>query len=280
MQTVEEPSPWKHAKLGPEAFDLKGRKALVLGAGAGAGRAIALALAEAGADVAVSSATQNAAEVLAVKRLAQRIGVEDVRRSIAHAVDATLGTGVQVMVRQVVKDFGRIDILAVAPDLYLAKPAERISDPEWTRVLNLNLSAVFFACRAVGREMLKQEWSPDGPAGGRIITVASGLGERGLANSAAYCAAKGGVVNLTRALAQEWSPHNVTVNCIAPAWMEDTPGLGSPDPEANQLVRFIPMRRPGRDEEVGPLAVWLASDAASYVSGQTFFVDGGLLCHL
>ena len=271
---------WENAKLGPEAFHLKGRKALVVGAGSGAGRAIALALAEAGADVAVSSATQNAAEVLAVKRLAQRIGVEDVRRSLAQAVDATLGTGVQVMVRQVAKEMGRIDILVAAPDAYLGKPADKTADPEWARVLNLNLSAVFFACRAVGREMLKQEWSPAGATGGRIITVASGLGERGIANSAAYCAAKGGVINLTRALAQEWGPHSITVNCIAPAWMEDTPGLGSPDPEASRLVRFIPMRRPGKEEEVGPVAVWLASDAAGYVSGQTFFVDGGLLCHL
>src|SRR3990170_2053506 len=162
---------WENAKLGPEAFHLKGRKALVVGAGAGAGRAIALALAEAGADVAVSSATQNAAEVLAVKRLAQRIGVEDVRRSLAQAVDATLGTGVQVMVRQVAKEMGRIDILVAAPDAYLGKPADKTTDPEWTRVLNLNLSAVFFACRAVGREMLKQEWSPAGATGGRIITV-------------------------------------------------------------------------------------------------------------
>jgi NAD(P)-dependent dehydrogenase (short-subunit alcohol dehydrogenase family) len=121
--------------------------------------------------------------------------------------------------------------------------------------------------------MVKQGW-------GRIVNVASALGERGLANSAAYCAAKGGVMNLTRALAQEWGPHGVTANCIAPGWLEDSPGLGDPDPQANRLVRFIPMRRPGNADEIAPLALWLASDASGYVSGQTFFVDGGLMCHL
>jgi NAD(P)-dependent dehydrogenase (short-subunit alcohol dehydrogenase family) len=177
------------------------------------------------------------------------------------------------MVRQVVKDMGGIDILVTAPDLFLGKAAEKTSDQEWSRVVNANLSSVFYACRATGREMVKQGW-------GRIINVASALGERGLANSAAYCAAKGGVMNLTRALAQEWGPNGVTVNCIAPGWLEDSPGLGDPDPQANRLVRFIPMRRPGNADEVAPLAVWLASDASGYVSGQTFFVDGGLLCHL
>lgn len=263
---------WERAKLGPEAFDLSGKHALVMGAGWSVGRAIALALAEAGADVAVSSITQDGDEVTAVKRTAREIG-EMGRRTFDKAVDATLGTAVQTIVRQATAELGSIDVLVSAPDLFLGKPADQISDGEWSRVLNLNLSATFYACRAAGAEMLKQEY-------GRIINVASALGERGLPNCAAYCAAHGGVFNLTRALAQEWGPHGITVNSIAPAWMEDTPGLGDPRPEANRTVRFIPMRRVGRPDEVGPLAVWLASDASGYVTGQIFFVDGGLLCHL
>jgi NAD(P)-dependent dehydrogenase (short-subunit alcohol dehydrogenase family) len=263
---------WENVKLGPEAFDLSGKRALVVGAASSVGRAIALALSEAGADVTVTSASLKASEALAVKRLARQIAVTGPRRE-SQALDASLGTAVQVMVRQVVKDMGGLDILVTAPDLFLGKAAEKTNDVEWSRIISANLSSVFHACRAAGREMLKQGW-------GRIINVASAMGERGLSNSAAYCAAKGGVMNLTRALAQEWGPHGVTVNCIAPGWLADSPGLGDPDPQANRLIRFIPMRRPGNADEVAPLALWLASEAAGYVSGQTFFVDGGLLCHL
>ncbi len=263
---------WENAKCGPEAFDLTGKSALIVGAGSASGRAIALALAEAGADIALSSVTQGGDEVMAMRRLSREIAARG-RKSLAQAVDATLGTGVQVMVRQVAKKLGGIDILVTCPDFFLGKPADKVSDGEWSRVLNVNLSSVFFACRAAGREMLKK-------GSGRIINVASGLGERGLANSAAYCAAKAGVINLTRALAQEWGPHGITVNGIGPAWMEDSPALGDPNPEVNRLIRFIPMKRPGRADELGLLAVYLASDASGYVTGQTFFVDGGLLCHL
>jgi NAD(P)-dependent dehydrogenase (short-subunit alcohol dehydrogenase family) len=263
---------WENVKLGPEAFDLSGKRALVVGAASSVGRAIALALSEVGADVTVTSATPKASEALAVKRLARQIAITGPRRE-PQALDASLATAVQVMVRQVVKDMGGLDILVTAPDLFLGKAAEKTSDLEWSRIINANLSSVFYACRAAGREMVKQGW-------GRIINVASAMGERGLANSAAYCAAKAGVMNLTRALAQEWGPHGVTVNCIAPGWLEDSPGLGDPDPQANRLIRFIPMRRPGNADEVAPLALWLASEASGYVSGQTLFVDGGLLCHL
>jgi NAD(P)-dependent dehydrogenase (short-subunit alcohol dehydrogenase family) len=263
---------WENAKLGPEAFDLSGKRALVVGAASSVGRAIALALSEAGADVIVASVTSNAGEVLAVKRLAQQIAITGPRRE-PQALDASLGTAVQVMVRQVVKDVGGLDILVTAPDLYLGKAADKTNDVEWSRIINVNLSSVFYVCRAAGREMIKQGW-------GRIVNVASALGERGLANSAAYCAAKAGVMNLTRALAQEWGGHGVTVNCIAPGWLVGSSGLGEPDPQVNRLIRFIPMRRPGHADEVAPLALYLASEASGYVNGQTFFVDGGLLCHL
>ncbi len=273
---------WDNAKLGPDAFDFTGRSVLVMGAGWSVGQALAKAFAEMGADVAVTSATSDAEEALRVRKLSRQIQGMG-RRSLDIMVDMAIGTNVQVGVRQIVKEFGPIDVLVAAPDLYLGKPADKITDADWARVVNQNLSGVFYAARGVAKEMLPRDLPEDHVRNrnrGRIIAVASALGERGLANSAAYCAAKAGVQNLVRALAQEWGAHQITVNCIAPAWLEDTPGLGEPTPEVNQLVRYIPMRRPGRADEVAPMALWLASDASGYVTGQTFAVDGGLLCHL
>jgi NAD(P)-dependent dehydrogenase (short-subunit alcohol dehydrogenase family) len=266
-------SEWGNVRLSIDAYELRGKRALVIGAGAPAGRAIALALGEAGADVVVSSTSNDGDEIVrakAVQRELSKMG----RTSSTVATDVTLGTGVQVMVRQVAKDLGGIDILVSAPDLFLGKPAESTTDIEWNRVLQVNLSGAFHACRAAGKEMLRQG------GGGRIINVVSAMGARGLANAAAYCAAQGGVVNLTRALAQEWGAQGITVNAIAQGWMEHSAAIGNPDPAANQTVRFVTMKRAGRADELGPIAVYLASDAGAYVSGQVMFVDGGLSTHL
>ena len=254
--------------MAAEGFDLSGKKALVIGAGSSAGRAIALALAEAGAEVAVTSTGRDSGDIAATSETARLLGKAEARQ-----IDAMSSSDVRDAVAGATRDLGRLDILVTCADLFLAKPVEEISDAEWERVLITNLSSVFFACRTAGPQMARQGY-------GRIINVASGLGERGLPNCSAYCAAKGGVLNMTRALAQEWAAKGVTVNVIAPAWMEDTPGLGEPDPESNRLLRFIPMRRAGRPDEIGPLAVYMASESAGYLTGRAIFVDGGLLAHL
>ena len=171
---------WPNAKRSLDAYDLSGKRALVVGAGSGAGRAIALA--EAGADLALSTVTTDGGEMLSVRKTAKAVR-ELGRTAIDQAIDASLGTGTQVMVRQVTKELGRIDVLVNAPDLFLGKPATRVSDADWAKVIGQNLSATFFACRAVGREMLKTD-SETGSRG-RIINVASALGERGLANASA-----------------------------------------------------------------------------------------------
>lgn len=263
---------WGDVRLGLDAYDLRGKRALVIGAGGAAGRAIALALGEAGADVTVSSVSNDGEEIMRAKKVQQDL-TKMGRRSTTVAADITLGTGVQVMVRQVAKDLGGIDVLVNAPDVFLGKAAESTTDIEWNRVMQVNLSGTFHACRAAGKEMLKQQ-------SGRIINVGSILGERGLAHAAAYCAAQAGVLNLTRALAQEWGPSGITVNAIAQGWMEHSPAIGNPDPAANQTVRFIPMKRAGAAAELGVLAVYLASDASGYISGQVMCVDGGLTTHL
>ncbi len=264
---------WTNAKLGAEALDLTGRRALVVGAETASGRAIALALGEAGADVTVCSSTSSGDGAFAVKKLAKEIeGLG--RKSSAVAADVALGTGAQVMIRQVAKDAGRIDVLVNAQDLFLAKAAEKTSDADWARVIGANLSSFFFTARAAGKEMLSRG------SGGRIINVTSVLGERAIANVAAYAAAHGGVYNLTRALSQEWGPHGITVNCIVKGWMSDSPAIADTVPDAGKTVRFVPMKRPGEPGELAALAVYLASDVSGYVSGQALFVDGGLSTHL
>lgn len=277
---------WGDVRLGLDAFDLSGKRALVVGAGAPAGAAIALALAEAGADVVVSSVTNDGDEVLRVKAVQKQVAALG-RRSASMATDVTLGQGVQVMVRQVAKELGGIDILVNAPDLFLGKAADATTDIEFNRVMQVNLAGTFHACRAAGKEMIRQANDGAGDAaaaagasGARIINVASVLGERAIAHAAAYCAAQAGILNLTRALATEWGPHGITVNAIAQGWMEHTAAIGNPDPAANQTVRFVPMKRAGGADELGPLAVYLASDACGYISGQVLFVDGGLSTHL
>jgi gluconate 5-dehydrogenase/2-deoxy-D-gluconate 3-dehydrogenase len=264
---------WGEVALSVDAFSLAGKRALVVGAGGAAGRAAALALGEAGADVTVCSTSNDGDEIVRAKAV-QRELTKMGRSSTTVATDVTLGTGVQVTVRQVAKDMGGIDVLVCAPDLFLGKSAEETSDIEFNKVLQVNLAGTFHACRAVGREMLRQD------RGGRIINVASVLGERAIAHAAAYCAAQAGIFNLTRALATEWGPRGVTVNAIAQGWMEHTPLLDGADPAQNKTVRFVPMKRAGTADELAALAVYLASDASGYISGQVLFVDGGLTTHL
>ena len=243
----------------------------MLGAGSPAGRAIAVALAGAGADVAVASSSIDGEEVMACRRT--RRAVEALgRRSTEYAFDVTLGQNVQVSTRQVAKEMGGLNILVYAVTTVLSRPADKITDAEWTRYLAVNLNGAFFACRAAAREMLAA-------GAGRILLLTSTLGERGLSEAAAVVTAHHGLVGLARALAVEFASRGVRVNAIAAGWLEGAPGAGSNNAE-NLLVRFIPMRRLGAPDELGPLAVYLASDAADYITGQVLHVDGGVSQHL
>lgn len=256
--------------MGADPFALDGKRALVIGAGSPAGRAIAVALAGAGADVAVAASSLDGEEVMACRRTRRAVEATG-RRSIEYAFDVALGQNVQVSTRQVVRDLGGLDILVYAASLPLDRPVERTSDAEWARALAVNLSGAFFACRAAAREMRA--------GGGHIILVTGGLAERGLANAAAVVAAQHGVVGLTRALAVELARSGIRVNAIAAGWLEGDPAASAAD-DSNLLVRYIPMRRLGRPAELGGLAVYLASDASDYITGQVLHVDGGVAQHL
>ena len=253
-------------------FELSGKVALVVGGATALGRAIGVALAEAGADAAFTSLTVNRQEEVAANSAVNEVWALG-RRGFAAAIDVTDAAQVEAVVRRAVDELGRLDILVNNPDLPFAKPLADTAPDEWQRVLTANLSAVFFACRAAGAVMLPQ-------GKGRIINVTSILGERGLSNSTAYCAAKAGVINLTRALALEWARTGVTVNGIGVGFLEDAPGIGEDGSLKEALEKYLPLRRLARSSEMAGLAVYLASDASEFITGQTIFVEGGALAHV
>ncbi len=254
-------------------FDLSGKTALVVGCSNPAGRAIALALAEAGADVAIASATTDGEEMLEAKRIAR--AVADLgRRSFAQGWDVSLPTNVQVSLKQLGREFARPTILVYNADLPLARPFEKTTDTEFARLQAVNQNGAFYTARSFVREF------PAGAGPGRLIFVTTIFAERGVEGLAAYTAVKAGVIGLSTALSQELAARGFTSNCIATGWMNWTPGRGPDEIGANLLMRFIPMRRFGHADELGPLAVLLASDAAGYISGQVFHIDGGVGQHL
>ncbi|MFN0095278.1 MAG: SDR family NAD(P)-dependent oxidoreductase [Dehalococcoidia bacterium] len=252
-------------------FDLTGKRALVVGFGNPAGEGVAIALAEAGADVAVASATLDGDEVMAAKRAAKKVAALG-RKSFSQGWDVTLPGNVQVGLRQIVKEIGKPEILVYNADHALLKPIEKVTDAEFGHTQAVNLSGAFYASRSFVREL--------GDAEGRIIFLTSMLGERGVEHAAAYGAARGGVVGLMANLSQELGARRITVNCISMGWMEWSAGGGPNDISANRLLRFIPLKRYGKAEDVALFAVLLASEGGAYLNGQVFHVDGGVLGHL
>jgi 2-dehydro-3-deoxy-D-gluconate 5-dehydrogenase len=254
-----------------ENFSLEGKSALVLGASSPIGRAIAVALAEAGADVGVATTTRAQAEETLANSCANEIWALD-RKHFAQSIDAAEEADVKNVVDRAVTELGRIDILVNAHDLPFAKPVVDTDWGEWRRVVDTNLGGVFLASKHAARQMLKHDW-------GRIINVASVLGERGLINGAAYCAAEAGVLNLTRALALEWARSGIKVNAIGAGWTEGMGMIGGEEGR-QQLERYLPHKRLASPEEIAGAAVYLASNAADYLTGQVIWIEGGALSHV
>jgi NAD(P)-dependent dehydrogenase (short-subunit alcohol dehydrogenase family) len=252
-------------------FSLDGKSALVIGASNSIGRAIAVALAEAGADVAVATTTRTQAEEVIANSCSNEMWALN-RKSFAQAIDAADEADVRALIDRTVSELGKLDVLVNAHDLPFAKPALETSFQEWRRVVDINLGGVFLSSREAGRVMLSQ-------GSGRIINVASVLGERGMANGAAYCAAQAGVFNLTRALALEWARDGVNVNAIGAGWTEGMGIIGG-DEGRQQLERYLPYKRLAKPEEIAGAAVYLASDTSAYLTGQVIWIDGGALSHV
>jgi len=249
-------------------FRLDDRVALVTGAGSGMGKAFAIAFAQYGADVALTElpgkealAEETAAEVRAAGR-----------RAMTIPLDVTHLPMIQDMVDRVVGEWGRIDILMNNAGMNIRKMAVDVTEDDWDKVLDTDLKGVFFCAQAVGKHMIARG------QGGKIINMASQIGLVAYHSRVAYCAAKAGVINITRVLAFEWARYHINVNALAPTFV-NTPFVArllQEDAELRQdVISRIPLGRVAEPEDIVGAAIYLASPASDMVTGHTLLVDGG-----
>jgi NAD(P)-dependent dehydrogenase (short-subunit alcohol dehydrogenase family) len=248
----------------PDLFDLKGRVAAVTGGSSGVGQAIAIALGSAGAAVVVVA---RRAEALAKTVAAiEKVG----GRAAAVAADVAAYAVLGDVAEAISKPFGNPDILVNAAGINLRQPAEEITPESWDQTLAINLATPFFLARAMVPAMRQKGW-------GRIVNIASLQSERAFPNSLPYGASKGGVAQVTRAMAEAWSKHGINCNAIAPGFFPTeltAPVFGDKARAAEQAERTA-IGRNGRLEDLHGTAIFLAASASDYVTGQVIFVDGG-----
>ena len=237
----------------------------VTGSTKGIGRAIALALDNAGAGVGVTSRTLPDAE--AVGREVENLG----RQSLTCELVVRSLPSIEAMVHTALERFGRIDILVNNAGINIPQPALEVTEETWDAVLNTNLKGLFFCSQAVGRTMIERG------QGGKIINIASQMGLVGGRLRSAYCARKGGVVQVTKVLAIEWAPHRINVNAVAPTFIRTplTEPMFEDKAFYQDVVRRIPWGEVGEPEDVAGAVIYLASPASDLVTGHTLLVDGG-----
>lgn len=246
-------------------FDLTGRVALVTGCSRGLGQVFARALADAGADLIVTS--RNVAHLADfVAEIASKG-----RRCVPLACDVRDHDSIQEMVDQALVATGRIDILVNNAGCNVRKPALEVTWDDWNRILDTNLRGTFFVAQAVARHMVDAGY-------GRIINIGSVTSVAGYAGLGPYGASRGGVRQLTMSLADDWGRHGITVNCLAPGWFKTAQNAVMYEDQewVDYLVDRIPLKRPGRPNDLRGAIVFLASDASAYITGQTLLVDGGI----
>lgn len=252
--------------MSTQLFDLNGKVAIFVGGGGGLGRTISLGLARAGANVIPVSRDKER----------NREAVEEIvalgRKSLLTSVDVTDEQDVKRLVDEVMAKFGHIDILINAAGKNYKKPALELTGEEWDDVLAVNLKGTFLACKAVGEKMIAQK-------SGKIINIASLGSHLGITRSAAYCASKGAVLQLTKVLAAEWAPYGINVNCISPGYFKTplTEKMLSVKETYDKIVNRTPMQRLGLPEDLVGATIFLCSDASNFVTGSTIAVDGGFL---
>ena len=246
-----------------QEYDLSGKVAIVAGGGDSHTLYLAQALAEAHARIFVLNSSRSIMEE-GIRRVKEIGG-----QAIGEVGDCTVESAVELALERLMARWGQVDVLVNDFRTPFARPLAEMTVDDFEEVIKRNVKPLFLLCRAVGKRMLKN-------GGGRIVNITSGLAERGLRNSTAYCASQGAVLQLTRALALEWARSNIRVNAIGTGWFS-TEELAPEEAQKELLVRYIPLRRKGHPRDIGPLLVLLASDASDYTTGQPIYVDGGLM---
>jgi NAD(P)-dependent dehydrogenase (short-subunit alcohol dehydrogenase family) len=250
-----------------DKFSVKGKVAIVTGASRGMGKVMSLTLAEAGADVVVAART-----LMKLEALSEQIRSLN-RNCLVYQIDITEFDNIELMVKKTIDEFGKIDILVNNAGMNIRKTAIDLTQSEWDKVLNTNLKAYFFCAQAVAREMAKRN-------GGKIINIASLRSIIAPPMAPAYTASKGGVSQLTKALAVEWAKYNIRVNAIAPGYIETelTAHFKEKEIDIYESIRDrTALKRWGLPEDIVGTLIYLASDASEYMTGQTLYIDGGYL---
>jgi 3-oxoacyl-[acyl-carrier protein] reductase len=258
---------WKENE-GAKMIDLKNKVALITGGSRGIGAASAIMFAKAGCDVAVNFRSDEKAAVNVVSKCrTEGVRAMSIRANVANRAE------VERMFADVVGELGRIDVLVNNAGVWKYAEIQNMTEEQLSDTIDINLNGLIYCCTAAAKLMIEQK-------SGNIINIASTAGQRGEAFHSHYAASKGAVISLTKSLATELAPHNIRVNCVAPGWVETDMSYESLiGPDREQILSLIPLGRAGRPEELAGPILFMASDLASFITGEILNVNGGaVLC--